>query len=63
MQIIEIMAILPVIIIWRSNTQNKILNSGCVNTERKKNLNNNGNVNDNDENCNEESKSLVVELL
>ena len=48
MLMIEIMTIVPVMIITRSNSENKKFNSGSVNNERKKILNNNGNVNDKD---------------
>ena len=60
MLIIEIMTIVPVMIISRSNPENRKLNSGCVNCKRKKNPNNNDNVDDKAENCNNESKSLVI---
>ena len=55
------MATVPVMIISRSNTENKKLHSGSENSERKKNVNNN-NVNDKDENCNNKSKSFVIVL-
>ena len=43
-----IITIVPVMIISRSNTENKKFNSGSVNNERKEILNNNDNVNDKD---------------
>ena len=52
MMIIQIMATVLVIIIWRNYTENKKLTRVGVNNKRKKNLNNNDNVNDKDENCN-----------
>ena len=52
MMIIQIMAPVTVIIIWRNYTENKKLTRVSVNNKRKKNLNNNDNVNDKDENCN-----------